>query len=64
MTWRERRGRIAPLLMIWPPILVSCSYVLGFSAWTVWVSFTRATLLPDYTWAGWRNYTLMLANRN
>ena len=35
-----------------------------FSAWTIWVSFTRSTLLPDYSWAGWRNYTAMLATRN
>jgi glucose/mannose transport system permease protein len=64
MTWRERRDRIAPHLVIWPPILVSCCYVLGFSAWTVWVSFTRSTLMPDYAWAGWRNYSAMLASRN
>jgi glucose/mannose transport system permease protein len=64
MTWRERRDRIAPHLVIWPPILVSCCYVLGFSAWTVWVSFTRSTLMPDYSWAGWRNYSAMLASRN
>jgi glucose/mannose transport system permease protein len=64
MTWRERGGRIAPHLVIWPPLLVSCCYVIGFSAWTVWVSFTRATLVPDYSWAGWRNYSAMLANRN
>src|ERR1700733_5814982 len=64
MTGRERWDRIAPHLVIWPPILVSCTYVLLFSAWTVWVSFTRSTLMPDYTWAGWRNYSAMLASRN
>ena len=41
MSWRSRWDRILPHLVIWPPILVSCCYVLGFSAWTVWVSFTR-----------------------
>ncbi len=50
--------------MIWPPILISCGYVLVFSAWTVFVSFTRSTLLPEYSWAGWRNYSAMLASRN
>jgi glucose/mannose transport system permease protein len=64
MTWRERWGRALPHLVIWPPILISCAYVLVFSAWTVWVSFTRSTLLPEYSWAGWRNYSGMLASRN
>ena len=64
MSWRDRWGRLLPHLVIWPPILVSCAYVLMFSAWTVWVSFTRSTLMPDYRWAGWRNYSSMLATRN
>jgi glucose/mannose transport system permease protein len=64
MSWRERWERLVPHLVIWPPLLVSCSYVLVFSAWTVWVSFTRSTLLPEYSWAGWRNYSAMLASRN
>jgi glucose/mannose transport system permease protein len=64
MTGRERWDRIAPHLVIWPPILVSCAYVLLFSAWTVWISFTRSTLMPENSWAGWRNYSIMLATRN
>ncbi len=64
MTWRERRDRVLPQLVIWPPILLSCAYVLLFSAWTVWISFTRSTLMPEYSWAGWRNYSQMLATRN
>ena len=58
MSWRDRWGRLLPHLVIWPPILVSCAYVLLFSAWTIWVSFTRSTLMPDYSWAGWRNYSV------
>jgi glucose/mannose transport system permease protein len=64
MIGRERWDRIAPHLVIWPPILVSCAYVLLFSAWTVWISFTRSTLMPENSWAGWRNYSIMLATRN
>ncbi|MCW3474904.1 carbohydrate ABC transporter permease [Limobrevibacterium gyesilva] len=64
MAWRQRWDRILPHLVIWPPLLVSCAYVLVFSVWTTWVSFTRSTLLPDYSWAGVRNYTAMLASRN
>ena len=64
MSWRDRWDRILPQLVIWPPLLISCTYVMAFSAWTVFVSFTRSTLLPEYSWAGWRNYTAMLASRN
>jgi len=64
MSWRDRWDRILPQLVIWPPLLISCTYVLAFSAWTVFVSFTKSTLLPEYSWAGWRNYTAMLASRN
>ena len=64
MIWRDRFGRLLPHLVIWPPIVVSCAYSLVFSAWTIWVSFTRSTLLPDYRWSGFRNYTSMLATRN
>ena len=64
MTLRERWGRLLPHLVIWPPIVVSCAYALVFSAWTIWVSLTRSTLLPDYRWLGFRNYTAMLATRN
>jgi glucose/mannose transport system permease protein len=59
-TWE----RILPHLAIWPPVLVSCAYVMVFSLWTVWISFTRSTLLPENSWAGLRNYSSMLANRN
>lgn len=64
MSWRDRWDRILPQLVICPPLLISCTYVLAFSAWTVFVSFTKSTLLPEYSWAGWRNYTAMLASRN
>lgn len=57
-------GRLAPHLAIWPPLLISCGYVIVFTFWTIGVSFTRSTLLPDYSWAGWRNYGAILASRN
>ena len=49
---------------MWLPLLVSCAYVVLFTAWTIAISFTRSTLLPEYSWAGWRNYSATLASRN
>jgi glucose/mannose transport system permease protein len=64
MIRRGRFGDFLPHLAIWPPLLISCAYVVVFSGWTMFVSFTRSSLLPDYTWTGWRNYTAILASRN
>src|SRR5271169_3141924 len=64
MAWRRRLGELLPHLAIWPPLLISCGYVVVFTAWTIAISFTRSTLLPDYSWTGWRNYGAILASRN
>ena len=63
-SWRDRCGRLLPHLVIWPPILVSCGYVLVFSAWTVWVSFTRSTLMPDYRLGGLAQLCVDAGTRN
>jgi glucose/mannose transport system permease protein len=62
--WRSRLERVLPLLVIWPSVLIPALHVVVFTLWTTWISFTTATLLPDYGWAGLRNYTAMLATRN
>jgi glucose/mannose transport system permease protein len=62
--WPRRIGGLLPLLAIWPPLLINCGYVITFTFWTVGVSLTRSTLLPDYSWAGWRNYVAILNSRN
>jgi glucose/mannose transport system permease protein len=61
---RTRLGDLLAQLAMWLPLAVSCFYVVAFSAWTVGLSFTRSSLMPDYTWAGWRNYSAILASRN
>jgi glucose/mannose transport system permease protein len=61
---RQWLGRVAPHLVIWPPILACAGHVVVFTLWTTWISFTPSTLLPDYGWVGLRNYTQVLATRN
>jgi glucose/mannose transport system permease protein len=61
---RTRLGDVLAQLAMWLPLAVSCFYVVAFSAWTIGLSFTRSSLMPDYTWAGWRNYSSILASRN
>jgi len=52
-----------PHLVMWPPLVLSAGYVVVFTLWTVLISFTRSSLLPDYTWAGLHNYAQVLSNR-
>lgn len=61
---RRLLGEGVRSIVMWAPLVVSCAYVVLFSLWTTAVSLTRSTLLPDYSWAGWRNYTVVLNSRN
>ena len=57
---RGRLGRYLPLLVIWLPLLINAGHVVGFTAWTTWLSFTPSDLLPEYDWAGLRSYRAVL----
>jgi glucose/mannose transport system permease protein len=61
---KERLGRYLPLLVIWLPLLISVAHVVGFTAWTTWLSFTPSDLLPEYDWAGLRSYRAVLRTEN
>ncbi|MXP64079.1 sugar ABC transporter permease [Roseomonas sp. M0104] len=62
--WRGWLGRLAPHLVLWPPLLVSVLHVVSFTAYTTWISFTPSTLLPEYDWVGVQNYVSVLNSRN
>src|SRR5260370_13604213 len=57
-------GRYLPLLVIWLPLLINAGHVVGFTAWTTWLSFTPSDLLPEYDWAGLRSYRGVLRTEN
>ena len=61
---KERLSRYLPLLVIWLPLLISVAHVVGFTAWTTWLSFTPSDLLPEYDWAGLRSYRAVLRTEN
>ncbi|MFC5519685.1 carbohydrate ABC transporter permease [Polaromonas jejuensis] len=58
------RDRLLPYLVIWPPLLVGIVHVVGFTLYTVWLSFTPSTLVPQVGWIGLRNYKAILGTRN
>jgi glucose/mannose transport system permease protein len=57
---RERRrlgaGDVLAFLVIWVPLALNAAHVIGFTAWTTWLSFTPSDLLPEYGLSGLRNY--------
>jgi glucose/mannose transport system permease protein len=61
---RRRLADFLPLLVIWLPLLINVAYVVGFTAWTTWLSFTPSDLLPEYDWAGLRSYNAVLRSEN
>ncbi|HEY4168881.1 MAG TPA: sugar ABC transporter permease, partial [Reyranella sp.] len=61
---RRRLADFLPLLVIWIPLLISVAHVVGFTAWTTWLSFTPSDLLPEYDWAGLRSYRAVLRSEN
>jgi glucose/mannose transport system permease protein len=61
---KGRLGRYLPLLFIWLPLLINAAHVVGFTAWTTWLSFTPSDLLPEYSWAGVRAYRAVLRTEN
>lgn len=61
--WRRWLARGLPVAVMAPLLAIPVIYVVGFTLWTTWISFTDSTLLPDYTLAGMRNYTRLFSNR-
>ena len=61
---RRRLGEALPLVAIWVPIVISIVHVVGFTLYTVWISLTPSTLVPDYGWVGLRNYSAIMSTRN
>jgi glucose/mannose transport system permease protein len=57
-------ARYLPLVVIWLPLLINAAHVVGFTAWTTWLSFTPSDLLPEYDWAGVRSYRAVLRTEN
>ena len=49
----ERR---LPLIVVSPLFAASLVFVYGFILWTVWISFTRSRVLPNYALAGFLPY--------
>lgn len=53
----KNKDKILAIVLVSPSIIAIALFVYGFIAWSVRVSLSEwKGLLPDYTWAGFRNY--------
>jgi glucose/mannose transport system permease protein len=57
------RDRVLSVALVAPSILAVAIFVYGFIGWTVRVSMSEwVGLLPNYTWAGLRNYANLMVD--
>ncbi len=59
---RPRWQRWVPQLVLAPSVVASLVYVVVFALWTVWISLSNSTLLPDYGFAGFHQYAHLWSN--
>ena len=51
-----------PQFVLAPSVAASFVYVVVFSLWSVWISLSNSTLLPDYSFAGIHQYVHLWSN--
>ncbi|WJS05594.1 carbohydrate ABC transporter permease [Roseibium aggregatum] len=60
MTSRTRKfGGLTPQLVLLPTIVAALVYVVIFSVWTLWVSVSKSTMLPDMSFSGFGEYAAL-----
>lgn len=57
--WRRRLDRWLPRISLVPSGLALLIFVYGFVAWTVWLSLTSSSLLPNNDFAGLKQYEVL-----
>jgi glucose/mannose transport system permease protein len=62
-TLRERLAAILPQLVLAPSLFATLIYVFVFCGWTIWISLSNSSLLPDYSIAGFHHYIELWSNR-
>ena len=62
-SWRDRLTDLMPHLVLTPTIIATLVYVVIFMGWTIYISFSNSTLLPDYNLAGFDHYVGLWQSR-
>ncbi len=61
--FRERLSSILPQLVLTPSLIATLVYVFLFCGWTIWISLSNSSLLPDYSFSGFHHYAELWVNR-
>ena len=60
---REHLATILPQLVLAPSLFATLIYVFVFCGWTIWISLSNSSLLPDYSISGFHHYVELWSNR-
>jgi glucose/mannose transport system permease protein len=61
-TWRARVSDWTPVLVLTPSMIASFVYVIVFTGWRFYISLSNSSLLPTYTYVGFKHYAELWAN--
>jgi glucose/mannose transport system permease protein len=59
---RMRLPHLTPQLVLAPSLIATLVYVVGFALWSLWMSVSTSTLLPEYGYAGFVHYRALWSN--
>lgn len=60
---QRRLAEMTPQIVLIPTIVLAMGYVVGFSLWTIWISLSTSTLLPDPTFQGFEHYVRLWGSK-
>src|ERR1700726_4817419 len=60
---RDRLSAMLPQLVLAPSLVATFVYVFVFCGWTIWISLSNSTLMPDYSISGFHSYAELWTNR-
>jgi len=59
MPWWRWLLEHTPQLVLVPTVIATLTYVIIFSLWTLWISVSTSTLLPELTYSGFNEYAAL-----
>ncbi|MCV6825073.1 MULTISPECIES: carbohydrate ABC transporter permease [Halocynthiibacter] len=54
--WANRLAALTPQMVLLPTLIAALVYVVIFSLWTLWISVSQSTLLPNMAYGGFGEY--------
>lgn len=59
----RRWADMVPQLVLAPTLIAALVWVIGFSLWTLWISVSQSTLLPDMAYQGFEHYAKLWGSK-